>query len=390
MTALLQPAEPHTIPTKVALNALSATTGGGLSVARNLAAHLALARPTWQVALFVSNPDASPDPAPSNLTCQLETGSTSLLRRWRWEQLTYPEIESAEDFDVTLLLGGFTSFRARKPQLAIWQNAHLWSEGTPGHSLYLKLYIFAQRQLMRVSTRRATRNVFLSRDSIDQCAKVLNLSRQECRVIPIGPDDAFFRDRPRPGLVARSSTILAVGDVYPHKRFELAIDALSELRDSHPDLELKIAGRPIDRNYLDQLESRISQLDLDDRVHFLGGLPLEKLIEVYESSRLYVAASSLETFGLTPLEAMACGLPIVACRESATPEICGDAATYFESDSRSLAESIRSILENDQKWRELQRKGRERSVLFSWEQIGTRYAELIEEVVNNPYTERIG
>ena len=242
---------------------------------------------------------------------------------------------------------------------------------------------------MRASVRFADCSVFLSHDSLEQCARALNIDERRCRVIPIGPDDLFFDDRPTQSAAGIRDTILAVGDVYPHKRFELAIDALSNLHGSHPGLELKIAGRPVDRAYFSELQSRVSKLGLADRVEFLGGLSVDQLIECYRSSRIYVATSSLETFGLTPIEAMACGLPVIASRESATPEICGEAAIYFDSDAVSLANRIRSLLSDREKWLDIQQRGRDRALLFSWERIGTQYAELVEESIVSGSTRQI-
>jgi len=368
---------------RIAINAVSATAGGGLTVSRNLSEHLSRARPDWEFTLFISKPDAQPVGPPANLNVSLDRANGTLLRRWRWEQSTFPDIESEHRFDATILLGGFTSFRSKKPQIAVWQNAQIWSAGLPDQSVSARMYIFVQRQLMRLSTRYAAHNVFLSRDSVKECGKRVSLLAKRCHVIPIGPEGVFFSERQLPALDERGPMLLAVSDFYPHKRIEVIIDALDRLRSDHPELKLQIAGRPIDKEYHRNLMEKVSQLKLQDRVSFLGGVSTEDLLTLYANSRIYVTATSLETFGLTPVEAMSCGLPVIAALDSATPEICGDAAIYFESGAGSLAESIDTLLNDDEQWRNLQRSGIRRARQFSWDRIANQYAELIEKTLQD-------
>ncbi len=87
--------------------------------------------------------------------------------------------------------------------------------------------------------------------------------------------------------------------------------------------------------------------------------------------------------GLTTLEAMAYGIPVIASRATCHPELCGDAAAYFDPDDpNELAETIHQLLTNDDIVRELIARGRERVRLFSWDACAGSYAELIEEVAS--------
>jgi len=108
-------------------------------------------------------------------------------------------------------------------------------------------------------------------------------------------------------------------------------------------------------------------------------VPEELLPSAYAGALSYVQPSLNEGFGLPPLEAMACGTPVIASNVSATPEILGDAAEYFEPESiEDIADKIDKIV-NDSKLRiNLQRKGFERIKLYTWEENAKKTLKVIQ------------
>jgi len=111
----------------------------------------------------------------------------------------------------------------------------------------------------------------------------------------------------------------------------------------------------------------VDKLNLKDDVIFTGYIGSEDLPQLYNACDLFVFPSLYEGFGFPPLEAMACGSPVVCSNASSLPEVVGDAAVLVEPmDIDSLAESMYKVL-NDQRLRgELVDKGLERAKLFSW------------------------
>jgi glycosyltransferase involved in cell wall biosynthesis len=107
---------------------------------------------------------------------------------------------------------------------------------------------------------------------------------------------------------------------------------------------------------------------LKGTVDYLGYVNSEELAELYREASCFVYPSLYEGFGLPPLEAMACGCPVVVSNVTSLPEVCGDAAYYVDPyDVESIAEGMYKVLTDEAMRRNLIEKGLERAKLFSWE-----------------------
>jgi glycosyltransferase involved in cell wall biosynthesis len=106
----------------------------------------------------------------------------------------------------------------------------------------------------------------------------------------------------------------------------------------------------------------------DDPVRALGYVPEEHLPGLYAGARAFVLPSLYEGFGLTCLEAMACGTPVVASNRGALPDTCGDAALLVDpDDAGALAEAVTTAATDDGTRTRLSAAGRERAARFSWD-----------------------
>ncbi len=160
--------------------------------------------------------------------------------------------------------------------------------------------------------------------------------------------------------------LLYVGTDFAHKNLNILVEVMDLLRDEKPKLNLVFAGKK-DRNYL-SLEARAKELSLSDRVHVLGFVSAGEKIWLFKNAKLYVFPSLSEGFGIPALEAMAYELPVVASDKTAIPEVCGDAAIYFNpTDKNDIAKKILSTIDNTKLKAKLIKKGKERNKLFSWE-----------------------
>jgi glycosyltransferase involved in cell wall biosynthesis len=167
--------------------------------------------------------------------------------------------------------------------------------------------------------------------------------------------------------------VLFVGSLDPRKNLTRLLQAWNELAD-FPKAELVIAGSktnifrsiPIDHSLR--------------RCRFLGYVPDEDLPGLYAGAMCFVMPSLFEGFGLTVLEAMACGAPVVAARAGALPEVTKDAAMLVDPTSVSgIARAIQKLLLEDGLRTEYRQKGIERAHMFSW----TQSAEQIWEAISN-------
>lgn len=156
--------------------------------------------------------------------------------------------------------------------------------------------------------------------------------------------------------------ILAVGTLEPRKNLISLIKAFISISGKHSDLHLCIAGgvgwktTGIAKSIPEKLEKRI---------HFLGYVESEKLPELYSRASLLAYPSFYEGFGIPPLEAMACGCPVLTSNISSLPEAVGDAAYLVNPHSISEIEAgIEELLKNPEPYR---KKGLERAKVFNWD-----------------------
>lgn len=178
----------------------------------------------------------------------------------------------------------------------------------------------------------------------------------------------------------REKFLLSVSDIYVQKNLKNLLYAVARLCASHPDITLKIAGRPIDAHYFESLKRRVRRDGLEGCVEFLGYVPPEDLVDLYRRCAVFVFPSTVETFGSPLVEAMACGAPIASSNTAAMPELLGDAAAYFDpADIKDMAGVLDALL-NDAGWRrDLGEKALVRSRDFSWQQTAARTLEVLKQ-----------
>jgi len=174
--------------------------------------------------------------------------------------------------------------------------------------------------------------------------------------------------------------ILYVGTIQPRKNIPTLLEAFNILkRDNGIPHRLVIVGR---KGWLyDELFARISELGRGDDVIFTGFVPDEELPAIYAGADLFAYLSFFEGFGLPPLEAMACGVPVVVSNTSSLPEVVGDAGIAVEpGDVAAVAAAILKILTNTEFATELRERGIRRSTAFSWDRCARETLQVYCEV----------
>ncbi len=160
--------------------------------------------------------------------------------------------------------------------------------------------------------------------------------------------------------------ILFVGTLEPRKNLVGLMEAYSKLRKTM-DLKHKlvIVGRK-GWDY-ESIFERVRDLGLKENVFFLDYLPEKDLPLLYNCAEMLVFPSIYEGFGLPPLEAMACGCPVITSNTSSLPEVVGEAAVLVNPhEVDDIARGIRQVLESPERKHDLIEKGLRRSQLFSW------------------------
>jgi glycosyltransferase involved in cell wall biosynthesis len=180
--------------------------------------------------------------------------------------------------------------------------------------------------------------------------------------------------------------LLYAGNIRRHKNVPRLVEAFAVVREqlgSHPeykDLRLVIIGDTISQH--PAVRQTVIKSRVEHVVRFLGFVPFETLRCFYESAAAFVFPSRYEGFGLPPLEAMACGAPVVTSNVSSLPEVVGDAAILVNPENVfDIARGIRDILLDDHLRAELVQRGRIQASRFSWERTARQVLEIYREAV---------
>ena len=160
--------------------------------------------------------------------------------------------------------------------------------------------------------------------------------------------------------------VLGLGTLQPRKNFGRLIEGYAQIRcDLSEDTQLVIAGG---KGWLyDDIFQRVEQLGLGNVVHFPGYVDDKDLPALYSLADLFAFPSLYEGFGIPPLEAMACGTPVVTSSVSSLPEVVGDAALLVKpTDVDALAEALREALLSRRLRDKLIQQGLDRAKEFTW------------------------
>jgi glycosyltransferase involved in cell wall biosynthesis len=179
--------------------------------------------------------------------------------------------------------------------------------------------------------------------------------------------------------------LLYVGRTNPQKNIPRLVEAFAVLRgeiQDHPlyrDLRLLIIGDEISR--YPALRHAVIQSRVEETVRFLGFVPIDTLRSFYQAASAFVFPSLYEGFGLPPLEAMACGTPVVCSHVSSLPEVVGEAAEVVNPENVfDIARGMREVLLNAERRRSMVERGFEQARRFSWERTAQQVLEGYEEI----------
>ena len=177
---------------------------------------------------------------------------------------------------------------------------------------------------------------------------------------------------PRPEAPSSGDAILFVGTLEPRKNVGGLLDAYERLAGQWPAAPpLILAGRhtAAAAPWL----TRIAEPPLSGRVFAPGYVSLADKLRLYHQAGVVVLPSHDEGFGLPALEAMALGVPVIASKRGALPEVVGDAAILVEpNDASGIADAIRAVLTNPDRWSAMRQAGLARAAAFRWSESASR------------------
>jgi glycosyltransferase involved in cell wall biosynthesis len=288
------------------------------------------------------------------------------LRGQAWEQLDLPRHSRGQ---LLLSLCNTGPALVRRQLLTI-HDASVFAVPEAYSAAFRRYY----RLLLPFLARRVERVLTVSRFSATELERWIGISEEKIRITP-GGHDHILATAADPNVLRRyrlgdGPYVLAVGSLARHKNLEAVFAAMQLL--GHQAWEYVIAG-PVNPRIFGGVA-----LDAPARAKQLGYVTDPELRALYEGAACLVYPSRYEGFGLPPLEAMACGCPVIVSRSASLPEVCGDAALYVDADDhQQLANAIRRVMCEPDLTARLRQLGRERARQWSW----SRSADLLLSAV---------
>ncbi|MBY0337434.1 MAG: glycosyltransferase family 4 protein [Acetobacteraceae bacterium] len=285
-----------------------------------------------------------------------------------WEQFDLPRAARGQ---FLINLGNTGPVLAGRRQIVVIHDAGVFD--TP--ESYGRAFRLWYRTLHRRLARQGARIATVSRFSAGRIGAALGLDPAAIPVLPEGGEH-ILRDAAEPALLTQHGLVpgryaLAVGTGAAHKNLAALDAAVAVLEEA--GMVLAVAGSKDPRVFRAEGTARPG-------LRGLGRVTDGGLRALYENAACLLFPSRYEGFGLPPVEAMWCGCPVIAARAGAVPEVCGEAALWFDPDSApaapdGMAAALRRLIAEDGLRDRLAAAGRARAAMWSWDRAAQRLLE---------------
>ncbi len=385
---------------QILINAASAHMGGSVTYLQNVLRRLPEQAAVHRVVVYV--PEATTDVLPDRPKVDVRPYPYSSTRgpsRLYFDQVEIPRVAGREEVDVLFSATGFGTVWSPAPQVLLVRNMKYFDPRFEekyralGRS-FLKTRLRRWHSLLSIGAADAV--LFPTRAMGETVGAYVSLDGTPTRALHYGYDGSDFTatgeagdavpDVLRPHAAGEGPLLLNVSTYAVHKNLEALIEALPHLLDHYPNLTLATTTsreQTSDIDEYDALKERAATLGVTDAWVELGYVPHAELPPVYRAADAYVFPSFTESFGHSMVEALACGLPVVAADTAVNREVCADAGVYFAPfDSTDCARAVRRVLDDDVRRAEQRRAAVRRAGHFSWK----RYTEDLAEVFQQAAT----
>jgi len=228
-------------------------------------------------------------------------------------------------------------------------------------------------KFMMKMAKRASHFIANSKSTKNDLIGLLKIPERKISVTYLGVDHKKFF--PLKKKKHKKFIIGYVGGLGKRKNVEMLLKVAKKLENEN--VLIKIAGKGPQLNKLTRIKN---QLNLKN-VEFVGFIPENELNEFYNSLDLFIFPSLYEGFGLPVLEAMACGVPIIASNTSSLPEIVGGAGILVDPNGTDeIAEAVERVMKDSSLREKMAKRGLERAKTFSWEKTAKETLKVYERI----------
>jgi len=244
-------------------------------------------------------------------------------------------------------------------------------------------------QVVPRSVHRADLVLADSQSTKDDLVELLDVAPNRIEVVYPGVEERFrpikdqaYLEQVRKRYNLPPRFILGLGTLQPRKNFTRLIEAFASMQvGKYASLHLAIAGG---KGWLyEEIFATVERLGLEEKVVFPGFVADEHLPALYNLADLFAFPSLYEGFGLPPLEALACGTPVVTSDASSLPEVVGQAGLMVKAtDVEALAQAMQRVLEDNALREEMIARGLQQAKKFTWEKAAAKLLSLYEAISN--------
>jgi glycosyltransferase involved in cell wall biosynthesis len=216
--------------------------------------------------------------------------------------------------------------------------------------------------------------------------QLLNIQPSQITVVPNAVEAIFqpassnqIEDfRRKYNLSPRTVCLLNVGSNHPRKNLAIILDAVNILKQQGLPVQFWKVGS----DFTDEQKAFIQTQGLEAQIHYLGNPDKSTLVQIYSAADILVAPSLHEGFGMTLLESMACGTPVITANLSAMPEVVEDAGILVDpTNSQAIAEAVNQLHSNSTEYQILVEKGLARIKRYTWEKTAEQIAQIYEHLL---------
>lgn len=232
----------------------------------------------------------------------------------------------------------------------------------------------------------ADRIIAISENTKNDLIKHFHVPADKISVVYLGVSNSYKRlseeetKKIRKKYNLNFPLILHVGDLDWRKNILGLVEAFYSVKKKNMPHKLVLTGRRVPK----EVSGMIKSLNLEKDVLFTGYVPDEDLPGLYNTADLFVYPSIYEGFGLPPLEAMACGTPVITSNTSSFPEIVQNSGIMVDPhDVDGLSNRMLEVLKNENLRKDLSEKGLIRAKQFSWEKCAEEILKIFDNVISN-------
>lgn len=380
----------------IGINITSAVAGGGITYLKNLIKQLSILDKKNQYFIYSTtnvikelSPYVNLETSQNFNWVDCKVPALSPIVRVFWEQFILPSVLKKSKIDILFSPANIGMVFSSTPFILMVRNMAVFDDDfIKSETNYQKLRLKLLQILTLLSIKRAKKVIFISKTAQNTVCERYNINQSKTVLIYHGKKEnhGFEFNASQindiKNIYNLDKYILYVSNIYKYKNIYELFLAFIKIKDKiNSDIQLVVAGINFDDTYYKKLEALITTHQIAHRIRLIGHVSNDHLPLLYANTQLFVYPSTIENCPNILIEAMASGAAIVSSNINPMPEICEDAALYFDPNNPDdIADKMLKMLESDVLRNYFSKKALERATYFCWEKTAKNTLAVLEDV----------